>query len=176
MAFLHGLNMKHLLVAVNDQLMILHGAWSGREAETPDLVAVFELCHCCSIIVDAGEAVRALPTVLHWPRGGLGGQSEQGSQSKGGVWNRGLSRKEEGQGTRWQHYFVWNTELGLSWNTWPSLDIRNIVPLLLSHSTETWYFAQRRSRLGLFLYPPPPPTLPFLLLPATSHWILWIID
>lgn len=84
------------------------------------------------------------------PEGGLGGQSEQAPQSNGGVWIRGLSRKEEGQGTRWQHYFVGNTEV--SWSTWTSLDIRSIVPLLLSHSTKTWYFLQRRSWLGLFLY------------------------
>lgn len=27
---------------------------------------------------------------------------------------QGLSRKEEGLGTRWQHYFVLNREVGLS--------------------------------------------------------------
>lgn len=53
-----------------------------------------------------GEAVRVLLTVLHWPWGGFGGQSEQSSQSNRSVWIQGLSRKEEGQGTRWQHYFV----------------------------------------------------------------------
>lgn len=30
-----------------------------------------------------GEAVRVLLTVLHWPWGGFGGQSEQSSQSTG---------------------------------------------------------------------------------------------
>lgn len=81
------------------------------------------------------------------------------------VWNQGLSRREEGQGTRWQHYFVKNAEVGLSWNTWTTLDISNIIPLLLSHSTETWYFAQRKSRLGLFLFFVPHPQFAF---PAAS--------
>lgn len=51
--------------------MILYGTWSGREAGTPEehmmSLAVFELCHCWSIIVDEGETVKVLPTVLHLP-------------------------------------------------------------------------------------------------------------
>lgn len=64
----------------------------------------------------------------------------------------------------------------VSWSTWTSLDIRSIVPLLLSHSTKTWCFCTEEELAGLIFVPPPRThTLLFLLLPATSHWILWII-